>query len=69
MIAGWDMIEERQHQGYELSPGTVSPILHHLQSRQNYKITSKGRKLLGEAREKLNELFREAADNSHIKSD
>jgi len=26
------MIEELQHHGYKLSPGTLYPILHHLQS-------------------------------------
>ena len=79
-ICGVGMIEELEHHGYKLSPGTLYPILHHLhrggylsckdvvisgKRRKNYRITSKGRKLLVEAQGKLNELFREVAGGVH----
>src|SRR5579862_9254586 len=71
-ICGIEMIEELQCHGYRLSPGTLYPILHHLEEtgylshqnsvvlgkrRKNYRITKQGRKLLAEAQDKLRELF------------
>jgi DNA-binding PadR family transcriptional regulator len=70
-ICGVEMIEELARHGYSLSPGTLYPILHQLESggyliatkqvvagrqRKNYRITASGRKLLREARAKLREL-------------
>ncbi|MCI0683004.1 MAG: PadR family transcriptional regulator [Gemmataceae bacterium] len=77
-ICGIDMIEELRRHGYRLSPGTLYPILHQLEKngylackenllngrrRKNYRITAKGRKLLGHARAKLKELFAEVVDD------
>ncbi len=77
-ICGVEMIEELKRHGYKLSPGTLYPILHHLQDcgylsckdevvagkrRKNYRITARGRKLLAEARSKLRELFLEVVED------
>lgn len=77
-ICGVEMIEELQRHGYRLSPGTLYPILHHLEEagylscqsktvsgrrRKNYRITARGRKLLTEARQKLKELFSELVED------
>lgn len=77
-ICGVEMIEELKRHGYKLSPGTLYPILHHLDSagyvtckeevvlgkrRKNYRITKKGRKLLTDAQEKLRELFSEVVED------
>lgn len=77
-ICGVEMIEELQRHGYKLSPGTLYPILHHLEDagylsckeavvsgkrRKNYRITKKGRKLLAEAQDKLRELFAEVVED------
>jgi PadR family transcriptional regulator, regulatory protein PadR len=76
-ICGVGMIEELQRHGYKLGPGTLYPILHHLEQsnylvaeaevvegkrRKNYRITPKGRKLLTEARAKLRELVHEVVE-------
>ena len=62
------------HHGYKLSPGTLYPILHGMevsgylrssvqrtgrQSRRVYRATSKGRKALAVAKERVRELFGE----------
>lgn len=77
-ICGVEMIEELQRHGYKLSPGTLYPILHHLEAagyvsckatvvagkrRKNYRITRKGRKLLTDAQEKLRDLFSEVVED------
>ena len=69
----WVMEELRRH-GYEISPGTLYPMLHglerkgYLQSskervgktmRRLYSITSNGKSALGEAKEKVRELYGE----------
>jgi len=76
-ICGVGMIEELGRHGYKLSPGTLYPILHDLESseylfsddqvvegkrRRNYRATEKGKRLLREAREKLRELFHEVME-------
>jgi PadR family transcriptional regulator, regulatory protein PadR len=73
-IYGLWLIEELGHHGYKLSPGTLYPILHKLERaeflksysqlvdgkiRKYYKITSKGKKILAEARKKVQELIEE----------
>lgn len=73
-ICGIEMIAELARHGYRLSPGTLYPILHHLEAsgylssreqlvggkrRKNYRITAKGQKLMHEAQAKLRELFSE----------
>lgn len=68
------MIEELREHGYEISAGTLYPILHNLEKsgvlkvedknvdgkiRKYYSITSMGEEVLKEAREKAYELFKE----------
>jgi PadR family transcriptional regulator, regulatory protein PadR len=73
-IYGAAMIEELKRHGYDLSPGTLYPVLHGLEeagylSRQDrvvggkvrkyYSITDDGRQALAEARQKIGELVDE----------
>ena len=68
------MIDELKEHGYEMSPGTLYPILHNLEStglllkvektvegkiRKYYHITELGIEVLSEAKEKAKELFQE----------
>lgn len=68
------MIEELTEHGYHMSPGTLYPILHNMESynllvkeektiegkiRKYYKITELGEQVLEEARKKAYELFKE----------
>jgi DNA-binding PadR family transcriptional regulator len=76
-IWGVEVMEELGRHGYKLSPGTLYPILHQLESdgylacqativegkrRKNYRITPAGRKLLDDARVKLRELVSEVLE-------
>ena len=76
-VCGIEMIDELKRHGYKLSPGTLYPILHHLEAsgylaaeektvagkrRKNYRITRKGERLMDEAKSKLRELFAEVID-------
>ena len=69
----WVMQELRRH-GYEISPGTLYPMLHGLERkgylhstkervgktmRRLYSITSEGKTALGEAKEKVRDLYGE----------
>lgn len=71
------MIEELKEHGYDMSPGTLYPLLHSMESsgllekeektvegkiRKYYKITYLGDKVLGEAQKKAYELFKEIKD-------
>lgn len=71
------MIEELSEHGYDMSPGTLYPLLHSMEStgllekdeklvdgkiRKYYKITDQGVKVLDEARKKAYELFKEIKD-------
>ena len=73
-IFGLDMIRELATHGYQLSPGTLYPMLHGLERdgflashketvrgkvRKVYKITKAGREVLGESLEKVRELLHE----------
>lgn len=77
-ICGVEIMEELQHHGYKLGPGTLYPILHLLRDsgylkssdevvagrrRKNFRITPKGRKLLDEAKVKLRELVHEVLED------
>jgi PadR family transcriptional regulator PadR len=68
------MMEELEHHGYRIGPGTLYPLLHDLErsglmksapqnvgghSRRVYKITSADRKALDKARVKVDELHHE----------
>ena len=73
-IFGLGIIEELAHHGYKLSPGTLYPILHGLESkgylrssqhrdgkriRRVYKSTAAGRRALAAAKIKVTELVGE----------
>ncbi len=73
-VYGLALIQELRRHGYELSPGTLYPILHSLERegylvrddrvvggkrRKYYAITAAGRSQLHEAREKIGELVTE----------
>jgi PadR family transcriptional regulator, regulatory protein PadR len=73
-IYGLAIIEELRRHGYELSPGTLYPILHSLERdgylkhhdktvegkvRKYYNITEQGAEALREAKEKIRELVEE----------
>lgn len=76
-IYGAWMHEELQEHGYEISPGTLYPILHNMESdgllqkeernvegkiRKYYTATPKGEEILEQARTKAYELFQEMID-------
>ncbi|WP_163538723.1 PadR family transcriptional regulator [Gracilibacillus sp. YIM 98692] len=73
-IYGSWMLEELREHGYEISAGTLYPILHTMEKdellhknevnvngkvRKYYRITEKGEEILKEARAKAYELFKE----------
>jgi DNA-binding PadR family transcriptional regulator len=73
-IYGLEMIEELRLHGYEMSPGTLYPILHGLEERgylrseqelangkvrKYYRATAAGRKLLEQLKSKIRELEHE----------
>jgi PadR family transcriptional regulator PadR len=73
-IWGLGMIEELARHGYRISPGSLYPLLHGLETkgylksteirngkslRKVYRATALGRKALAAAKEKVRELFRE----------
>ena len=77
-ICGVEIIEELKNHGYNLSPGTLYPLLHHLHQvgylscknlvisgkrRKNYRVTKSGKKVLRAARAKLRELVSEVLDD------
>lgn len=76
-IYGVEMMEELAEHGYQLSPGTLYPILHglekagHLTSEQEavggkvrkyYRITPIGRQVLEQLRERIRELTEEVLE-------
>ena len=77
-VWGVEIMEELRRHGYNLGPGTLYPILHHLEKggfltsevvvvsgkrRKNYRITRAGQGLLQDAREKLRELVSEVLED------
>jgi PadR family transcriptional regulator, regulatory protein PadR len=77
-ICGVEIMEELRHHGYKIGPGTLYPVLHGLEGaglvtseeeivdgkrRKNFRITKRGRKLLDEARVKLQELASEVVED------
>jgi PadR family transcriptional regulator len=73
-IYGLWFIDELKKHGYDISPGTLYPILHSMEKdkslqsyqevvngkvRKYYKTTSKGKKTLNEAKDKIQELINE----------
>ena len=76
-IYGQAMIRELAHHGYDLSPGTLYPILHGMERagyliredrvvagrrRKYYSATETGHQALAEARDKIRELVDEVID-------
>jgi PadR family transcriptional regulator PadR len=77
-IFGLEMMEELRRHGYRLSPGTLYPIFHALEKagllsaegkvvngkmRKYYRATARGRRMLAEAREKIQELVGEILED------
>jgi PadR family transcriptional regulator len=73
-LVGFWMIEELRRHGYEISPGTIYPLLHGLQKKgylsvktkragrrawREYSATKEGKRVLAAAKRKLRELFHE----------
>lgn len=76
-LVGFWMIEELRRHGYEMSPGTIYPLLHSLQKKgylsvelkregkrawREYSATKEGKKVLAAAKRKLRELFHELTE-------
>lgn len=72
----WMIVELSEH-GYDMSPGTLYPLLHSMESsgllekedktvegkiRKYYAVTELGKEVLEEARKKAYELFKEIKD-------
>jgi DNA-binding PadR family transcriptional regulator len=79
-VFGLALIAELRRHGYELSPGTLYPVLHQLEEagylsrldrvvngkvRKYYVLTRRGRQTLAEAREKIAELVGEVLEGGH----
>lgn len=77
-IFGLEMIEELREHGYEISPGTLYPILHAMASagylstadevvagkvRKYYRITPAGRAVLVQLKQRVRELTREVLED------
>ena len=73
-VFGLSLIKELERHGYRMSPGTLYPILHQMESngflfsertvnngkmRKYYRITEDGRKALSQSYEKIDELTKE----------
>ena len=73
-VFGLAMMEELEHHGYRIGPGTLYPLLHGMErsgllqtvtgqagarARRFYRITPAGRKALKKARGKVDELHQE----------
>lgn len=78
-VYGQALMRELQRHGYEISPGTLYPILHNLESdgllerhnkivtgrqRKYYTATPHGLEALAEARERVQELVAEVLENN-----
>jgi DNA-binding PadR family transcriptional regulator len=78
-VYGLAMIEELRRHGYELSPGTLYPVLHSLEKdgyltredrnvegkvRKYYSITESGHAALAEARARIRELVDEVLEEA-----
>jgi len=77
-ICGVEIMDELRHHGYDLGPGTLYPILHHLHEegylsckeasqngkrRKNFRVTASGKRLLKRARKQLRELVSEVLED------
>jgi DNA-binding PadR family transcriptional regulator len=77
-VHGQWMIEELREHGYEISPGTLYPLLHRMErrgwlscqsdaaggarARRDYRLTAKGEAVLAEVQAKLKELYEEVEE-------
>lgn len=76
-IYGVEMMEELKHHGYDISPGTLYPILHAMESagylsaqfeviegkrRKYYRATRTGMRALQDLRKKIRELTEEVLE-------
>lgn len=76
-IFGLEMIEELREHGYELSPGTLYPILHTMEQagylrcehavadgkvRKYYRATALGKRVLAQLTERIRELTKEVLE-------
>ena len=76
----WILTELRRH-GYDISPGTLYPLLQRMarlgwlkgrvdprggrRARRDYQLTAKGRKVLAMVRDKIKELYEEVVLEAH----
>ena len=76
----WIVTELRRH-GYEISPGTLYPLLRRMErlgwlrckvdpnggrrARKDYRLTVEGRKVLGLIRKQIEELYKEVVLGAH----
>lgn len=74
-LCGQWMLQELRHHGYDISPGTLYPMLRRMErrgwlrgktdprggrrARRDYRLTPEGRKVLGLVREQVRELYAE----------
>jgi PadR family transcriptional regulator PadR len=79
-LHGQWMIEELRHHGYEISAGTLYPMLHRMErlgwlkskadarkgkrARRDYRLTAEGRAVLRLVRKQLEELYDEVGGRS-----
>ena len=76
-VYGQWMLEELRHHGYHLSPGTLYPMLARMAKRgwlraaepkrakaaRMYRLTPRGREVLNQVLESLDELYREVGEH------
>ena len=83
-IHGQWILTELRHHGYEISPGTLYPLLNRMErrgwlksttalgggikARRDYRLTPTGKKVLALVREHLEELYREVVTEAETKS-
>ncbi len=79
-VVGMWMLQELRRHGYDLSPGTLYPLLQRMEqngwlrsesnpgggpkSRKNYYLTKKGKRVLNFVKDRLRELWEEVGDET-----
>jgi DNA-binding PadR family transcriptional regulator len=82
-LHGQWMLNELRHHGYEISPGTLYPLLQRMErlgwlksttesgggkrARKDYRLTAEGRNVLALVREQLRELYEEVVAEAETK--
>jgi DNA-binding PadR family transcriptional regulator len=79
-LHGQWMLDELREHGYDVSPGTLYPLLHRMErmgwlkgksvgegtrARRNYRLTPAGRKVLTLLKEQIREMYEEVVGKSH----